>query len=125
MFKQTNFTWRNANHMSTITLEDVQAVAEGVAGRNPGTSHVVEFGETCKYTYPDGSHCFVGAVSKALGLPLPAQNDPANTKGIETLVNWVQARTDNVFTRDAVKYLARTQAIADEGYYWPDVVAKA
>ncbi len=111
--------------MSTITLDDVKVVATSVANRNPGVSHVVKLGgETCRYTYPDGSHCFVGAVAEALALPLPSINSVQNTLGVHDFANWVERNSGKSFTDDAVDYLADAQSIADEGYYWPDVVAQ-
>lgn len=111
--------------MSTITLDDVKVVATSVANRNPGVSHVADLkNKTCVYTYPDGSHCFVGAIIKALGLPLPSRYDKTNSSAVNNLVQWLESRTDKRFTGEARSYLRNAQSTADQGYYWPDVVSQ-
>jgi hypothetical protein len=109
--------------MTTITRDDVEVVATSVANRNPGVSHVADLkNRTCVYTYPDGSHCFVGAIVKGLGLPLPGRYDSVNGSAVNNLVQWLEARTGKRFSGSARTYLRNAQSVADQGYYWPDVV---
>lgn len=111
--------------MSYITLEDTKFVAESVASRSEGESHSLNSGSDCRYTYPDGSHCLVGAVSEGLGLPLPSVDSDVNSAGVDTYAGWLEDNHSISIDNEAVEFLSKIQGNADAGYYWPEAVAKA
>lgn len=112
--------------MTVISQDQVENAAASIGRRSAGKSHVKVLGQTpCLYQYPNGEHCFVGEVFEALNLPLPSINSIVNKGGVIGLADWLKRTTGTELSSGAKTYLNRVQSLADQGYYWSDVVAKA
>lgn len=87
-----------------ITLEQVEPILTEIVKTNPDRQVTV-----CQYVNADGDpDCVVGQVMARLGVPLPDYRSEDNTRPFDRLPG------KESFSREAVRFLQKAQAIQDE-----------
>lgn len=101
-----------------ITHEDVDTVAQSIMRRSENhTQHQ----DSSLYTYPDGSHCLVGAIAEGLGLPLPNVGSMKNDSNVTGLVSFWHSH--GIFLDFGVApKLQRLQNLADSNCNWSTAI---
>ena len=74
-----------------------------------------------KYTHADGTHCYVGALFKELGYPLPnAGKDFANGSAVGGIKSWLEKNHGVTMSRELQSALQAAQIKNDSRETWGD-----